>query len=89
VVEKYIAPIHLGEYLVAYFFMEIVVCNCAFFEDHQSIFHTLPPLVVETKCALQVLLFSKLICPTSNSDMGFLKFPHIIFHFQDCLLFII
>jgi hypothetical protein len=25
VVKKYIAPIHLGEYLIAYIFMEIVV----------------------------------------------------------------
>jgi hypothetical protein len=90
VVKKYTAPIHLGEYLIAYLFMEIVVCNYVFFEDHRSIFHPLPPLVVERKCVLQVfLLLSKLIFPTSTFDMKFLKFPHIFFHFQDCLLFLI
>jgi hypothetical protein len=33
-VEKYIAPTHLGEYWIAYLSMEIVVYNYAFFEDH-------------------------------------------------------
>ncbi len=33
-VEKYIAPFHLGEYWIAYLSMEIVVYNYAFSEDH-------------------------------------------------------
>jgi hypothetical protein len=37
--EKYIAPIHLGEYSIASLSMEIIICNYAFSEDHKSIFH--------------------------------------------------
>jgi hypothetical protein len=63
----------LGEYLTASLSMEIVVYDYAFSEDHQSILHALPPLVLETTYALRVfLLSSKLICPTSYSNMGFL-----------------
>jgi len=42
-VKKYTTPTHLGEYLIAYLSMEIVVWNHVFYEDHQSILHTLPP----------------------------------------------
>jgi hypothetical protein len=32
--KKYIALIHLGEYLNASLFVEIIICNYAFFKDH-------------------------------------------------------
>jgi uncharacterized PurR-regulated membrane protein YhhQ (DUF165 family) len=68
-----IAPTHLSEYSTTFFFVEIVVCDYAFSEHHQSILHTLPPIVVEMTCALQVFhLFLELIYPTSDFDMGFL-----------------
>ncbi len=51
VVEKYVAPTHLGKYLTTFLFMEVVIYNYAFFKDPQSIFHAVPPLVVETTCA--------------------------------------
>jgi hypothetical protein len=39
--------------------------------------------VVETTCVLQVFfLFSKLVFPTLDFDMGFLGFAHTPFHFQ-------
>jgi hypothetical protein len=59
--------------LQQYFSMGIVVCNHAFFEDHRSILHIVPPLVVKPTCALQVFpMFSKLVYPTLDFDMGFL-----------------
>jgi hypothetical protein len=71
--KKYIAPIHLVEWSTAFLFMEIIIYNYAFSKDPQSILHTIPPLVVETTCALEVFpLFSELVYPTSNFDMGFL-----------------
>jgi hypothetical protein len=45
--KKYIAPIHLNEYSIVFFSMEIIVCNHAFSEDPQSILHVVPHLVVE------------------------------------------
>ncbi len=33
-VEKYIAPTHLGEYSTAFLFVDIVVYNYASFKDH-------------------------------------------------------
>ncbi len=62
--KKYITPMHLGEYSTASFYVEIIIYNHAFFEDHQSIFHALPPLVVET-CVMHVF-FSIIIIPLSN-----------------------
>jgi hypothetical protein len=71
--KKYIAPTHLGEYSIASLFMEIIVYNYAFSKDHKSILHAISPLLIKTTCALHVFpLFLKLICPTSDSDMGFL-----------------
>jgi hypothetical protein len=53
--------------------VEIVVWSCAFFEDPKSIHPAIPLLVVETTYAPQAfLLFSKLVYPTSNFEMGFL-----------------
>jgi hypothetical protein len=58
-VENYTSPIYLGEYSITSLFMEIIVYNCAFSKDHQSILHALLPLVVETTYALHVFfLFS-------------------------------
>jgi len=71
--EKYTTPIHLDEHLTTFLSMEIIVCNYAFFEDRQSIFHALPPFMVETTYALHVfLLCSKFVCPTLDFNMGFL-----------------
>jgi hypothetical protein len=65
--------IHLGEYSIASLCVEIIICNCAFFEDHQSIFHALPALVVEMTFVMQVfLLFLEFVYPTLDFDMGFL-----------------
>ncbi len=50
--------IHLGEYSTTFLSVDIVVYNYAFFEDHQSILHALPPHVVESTCALQVFFYS-------------------------------
>jgi len=73
IAEKYIAPIHLGEYSIISLFVATVIYNFAFSEDPQSIFHIVPPFVVETTCALQVFpLFLRLVCPTLDFDMGFL-----------------
>jgi hypothetical protein len=73
VIEKYIAPTYLGENLTTYLSMDFVICNRAFSKNHHSILHTLPPLVVEMTYALQVfILFSELICPTLDSNLGFL-----------------
>jgi len=69
--------------------MEIIVCNYAFFENPESISHTVPLLVLEMRCALQVfLLFIELEYPTLDFDMGFLCALHICLHFQDCLLYV-
>jgi hypothetical protein len=69
--------------------VEIVVCNYVFFEDPQSIFHTIPLLVIETTYALKVFpLLSKPVGPTSNFDMGFLQALHSPIHCQDYLLFV-
>jgi hypothetical protein len=51
VVEKYVAPTHLGKYLITFLFVEVIIYNYAFFKDPQSIFHAVTPLVVETTCA--------------------------------------
>jgi hypothetical protein len=68
--------------------VDIIIYNCAFSENHQSILHALPPLVVKTTCVLQIfLLFSQLTYPTSNFDMGFMLSLHIPFHFHDYLMF--
>jgi hypothetical protein len=59
-VDKYIAPTHLGEYSIVFLYVEIVIYNCAFFKNHQSILRTLPPFVVEMTYVMHVfLLFSK------------------------------
>jgi hypothetical protein len=72
-----------------HFSLEIIICNCAFSEDPQFIFHAIPFLVVETTCALQVFpLFLKLVCLILDSYMGFLEAVHIFFHFQDCFMFV-
>ncbi len=46
-VEKYITLTHLGEYSTASFYVEIVICKCAFLKNPQSIPHVVPCLVVE------------------------------------------
>jgi hypothetical protein len=70
-VEKYITPTHLSEYLITFLSMDIVIYNYVFSEDHMSILHALPPLVVKLTCVLQVIfLFSKLV--TLDFDMWFL-----------------
>jgi len=51
-IEKYIAPIHLGEYSTTSLFVEIVVYDYAFSKNHKSILHALPPFVVEMTNAL-------------------------------------
>jgi hypothetical protein len=53
---KYITPTHLGENSIASMCVEIIICNCAFSENHQYILHALPPLVVETTSLLHVFL---------------------------------
>jgi len=51
--------------------VEIIVYNSTFHENPQSILHVMPLLVVEMTCALQISpLFSELVDPTSNFDMG-------------------
>jgi len=73
VTEKYTAPIHLGEWSIAFISVEIIIYNCAFSKDPQSIFHTVPLFVVEMTGASHALpFFSKLVCPTLYFDMGFL-----------------
>ncbi len=52
--EKYIAPTHLGEPSTTSLIVETFIYNCAFSKNHQSILHTLPPLMVEMICALHV-----------------------------------
>jgi hypothetical protein len=88
IANMYTTTTHLGEYSTSFISMEIIVCNCAFFENHQSILHALPSLVVKTICVMQVcLLFSKLVSPTSDSNMVFLYFAHTPFHFNECFIF--
>jgi hypothetical protein len=53
--------------------VEIIIYNFAFSEEPQSILHTTPPFVVKTSYALKIFpLFSELIYPTLDFDMGFL-----------------
>jgi hypothetical protein len=53
--------------------MDILVYNFAFFENSQSTRLVVPLLVVKMTCALQAFhLFSKLVNPTSNFNMGLL-----------------
>jgi hypothetical protein len=90
IANMYTITTHLGEYSTSFISTEIVICNCAFFENHQSILHALPPLVVKTICVLQVCrLFLELVSPTSDSNMVFLYFAHTPFHFHECFLFVL
>jgi hypothetical protein len=57
-IEKYIAPIHSGGYRIAFLFMEIFVDNLPSLKT-PNMLHVIPPIMVETTCALQVFpLFS-------------------------------
>jgi hypothetical protein len=68
-IEKSTAPIHLGEYLTTFLSMEIVIYNCVFSKDPQSILHAIPCLVVKKTCAIIVGL--SFVFRTRLSNIGF------------------